>query len=72
MIEALLAAGADPKARNNGGYTPLHWAASSNKNPAVIEALLAAGADAMARTKDGDTPLHLRWPTPMSPPSRYY
>ena len=43
----------------NGGDTPLHEAASGNKNPAVIEALLAAGADAMARTKDGDTPLHL-------------
>ena len=58
-LTACLADGADPIARNNGGYTPLHWAAHWNENPAVIEALLAAGADPMARTKDGDTPLHL-------------
>ena len=58
-LTACLADGADVSARSESGITPLHLAASSSKNPAVIEALLAAGADAMARTKDGDTPLHL-------------
>ena len=36
--------------------TPLHRAADSNKNPAVITALLNAGADPKARTADGMTP----------------
>ena len=54
-----LQSGADPKARDEGGRTPLHRAAESNENPAVIEALLDAGADLKARDKDGVTPLHV-------------
>ena len=46
-------------ARNKWKSTPLHYAAGSNPNPAVIEALLKAGADPVARTKRKDTPLHL-------------
>ena len=38
--------------------TPLHLAAGSSENPAVIETLLKAGADQMARTKWKSTPLH--------------
>ena len=53
-----LQSGADPKARDEGGRTPLHRAAESNENPAVIEALLDAVADLKARDKDGETPLH--------------
>ena len=44
-VTACLDAGADVAARTDDGYTPLHWAAGTNDNPAVIEALLAAGAD---------------------------
>ena len=51
-----LQSGADPKARDEGGRTPLHRAAEPNENPAVIEALLDAGADLKARDKDGETP----------------
>ena len=58
MIEALLAAGADPMARDEIGFTPLHFAAATNANPAVIEALLAAGADLEARSRFGRMPLH--------------
>ena len=58
VIEALLKAGADVKARNKYKSTPLHRAAMHNENVAVIEALLKAGADPMARDKLKDTPLH--------------
>ena len=58
MIQALINAGADPKARDEYKWTPLHRAAGSNENPAVIQALVAAGADTMARDKYKRTPLH--------------
>jgi hypothetical protein len=64
----LIDAGADPKARNAGESTPLHGAARSNENPAVVQVLLAAGAELEVRDKDGNTPLHwaakkyVRWP----------
>ena len=50
--------GANPKARDKNGRTPLHWAVRYNKNPAVIAVLLDAGADPKARDKYGQTPLH--------------
>ena len=57
-VTACLAAGADPEARDERGYTPLHRAAQYNENPAVIEILLAAGADPEAGNDFGYTPLH--------------
>ena len=59
QLAACLDAGADPKAQDENGLTPLHLAAVGNENPAVIAALLEAGADLKARNKDGMTPLHL-------------
>ena len=53
----LLAAGADPRARDVEGRTPLHSRASL-LDSAMIAALLAAGADLEARDEDGNTPLH--------------
>ena len=52
---ALLAAGADEEAKNNGGETPLHTAAQYGCK-AVARALLAAGADKGSQSKRGFTP----------------
>jgi uncharacterized protein len=51
---ALLDAGADPNARQSGGYTALH-AAAANGDVALVRALLARGADPDGRTDDGRT-----------------
>ena len=58
-MAALLAAGADPNASApTSGWTPLHLAASQNRNRSVIRVLVAAGADIGARTRTGSTALH--------------
>ena len=59
VVETLLAAGAEVNARDSRGETPLHDAASYNRNPVVLELLLEAGADAEARDDTGRTPLDL-------------
>ena len=59
VIEALLAAGADPNAETTDKWTPLH-AGAEKGNLVAIQALLDAGADANARTDwAGMSPLHL-------------
>ena len=57
VVKALLAAGADVNARDDGGWTALHYAGRADVRAA--ELLLAAGADATATAADGTTPLHL-------------
>lgn len=49
---ALLAAGADPNVRQNGGYTPLLQAAHAD-DPELSRLLLDAGADPWAVAEDG-------------------
>ncbi|MBC6407921.1 MAG: ankyrin repeat domain-containing protein [Rhodobacteraceae bacterium] len=56
-VSCIIAAWADPKARDRGGLTPLHAAAILG-TPETVVALLDAGADPKARTGDGRTPLH--------------
>lgn len=56
MAELLLAAGADVKAANDLGATPL-WLACLNGSMRMAERLLNAGADANAALKTGETPL---------------
>lgn len=46
-------AGADPKAINKAGQTPLHWAGSRE----MVEFLLSKGADPNAKDNEGLTPL---------------
>ena len=59
MTRLLIEAGADVRARDRAGHTPLHYAALDNGNPAVIAALVGAGADVNARGGSGRTPLHI-------------
>ncbi|HKW09246.1 MAG TPA: ankyrin repeat domain-containing protein [Gemmatimonadaceae bacterium] len=67
IVRELITLGADPRARNRRGATPLHYAAdgspgSSHWNPnaqaAVIELLVRAGAEPNATDKSGVAPLH--------------
>ncbi|WP_150430839.1 ankyrin repeat domain-containing protein [Dechloromonas sp. CZR5] len=54
-LKALIAAGADPNARDHDGMTPLHVAAYS-QNAAHAQLLLEAGADPHALTATGRDP----------------
>ena len=54
-----LRAGADPNARNEFGYSPLHLTAWFSKDAGAAAALLEAGADLKTRTKKGYTSLHI-------------
>jgi len=58
VARLLLAAGADPGARQRHGYAALHSAAASGQDD-LVQALLAAGADAAAATDDGRTAAQL-------------
>ena len=54
-VKAALAAGADPGAREEDGFTALHLAARYNANPSVVEALIEGGADPGGRDDAGNT-----------------
>jgi uncharacterized protein len=54
IVKLLLEHGADPNARQGGGFTPLHSAAQNDDRESV-EALLAAGADASLANDEGRT-----------------
>jgi ankyrin repeat protein len=58
VVGQLLAAGADPDARQHGGYVPLHSAAQNGDLPS-IELLLSHGADRDAKADDGRSALDL-------------
>ncbi len=58
IAKALLAAGAEPNVRQEGGYTPLHEAALSGK-VGLTRLLLNHGADPSLATDDGTLPADL-------------
>lgn len=55
ICRELLARGADPDARQAGGWTPLHQAAAHG-NRRLVRLLLRYGADAAPVSEDGRTP----------------
>ena len=56
LVKLLLEHGADPNARQVGGFTPLH-AAAENGDVEAIRALLFYGADQDAKSCEGKSPL---------------
>lgn len=55
VVELLLRAGADPNARQQGGFVPLH-AAAQNADERSVRALLAHGAHPRRANDEGRTP----------------
>jgi ankyrin repeat protein len=58
IADLLLRQGADPNAREEGGYTPLHIA-GQNGDVEMIRALIYGGADLAVKSDDGQIPLDL-------------
>src|SRR5262245_11867644 len=56
--ELLIAKGADLKAKDREGYTPLHVVAGYEGKAEIAEVLLANGADPNEKSRGGITPLH--------------
>ncbi|CZR60637.1 uncharacterized protein PAC_10533 [Phialocephala subalpina] len=55
VVAALLARGANPEARDKGGFSPLHFAALRN-DPQMLRRLMLSGADPTARSLQGYFP----------------
>ena len=58
IVRKLITAGADVNATDQGGLSPLYYAANE-KNPEIIKLLLTADADVNIKTPSGNTPLHI-------------
>jgi ankyrin repeat protein len=59
IVELLLTAGADLRARDSAGHTPLHWAAAAAGSSEIVALMISHGAQMDAKDRMGQTPLHL-------------
>jgi len=57
-VQTLLEKGANPKAEDDDGWTPLHWAAYRG-HVEIVKLLLERGANPNAKNNNGWTPLHI-------------
>jgi len=57
VLEILLAAGADPNARDSRGRCPLHYAIRWSRPIEIVNVLLDSGANVNAQTVEGISPL---------------
>lgn len=55
IVKVLIEHGADINARDDTGFTPLHWAVGRNA-PETARLLVESGADVNAKTNEGKTP----------------
>ncbi len=58
MVKAILAAGANPNAKDQNGETALHLSARLGHQE-IVDTLIGPGAKFDAKNKQGETPLHL-------------
>lgn len=59
IVQKMLASGAEPNAKDEWGFSPLHFASAFSDDPDIVTALIDAGATLDARDKEwGATPLH--------------
>lgn len=58
LVELLLKYGADPNAKSDGGWTPLHNACEVGSET-IVGILIGVGSDVNAKLLNGMTPLHL-------------
>jgi len=57
ILEVLVVAGGDVKAKDENASTPLLWAVQTGCTPSAVRALLKAGSDPNTKAKAGATPL---------------
>ncbi|EAY04433.1 hypothetical protein TVAG_396190 [Trichomonas vaginalis G3] len=57
VVKYLISIGANPKEKDNDGWSPIH-AASQNGHLEVVKYLISIGADTKEKDNDGVTPIH--------------